>query len=84
MIDAIKFYKIGIGCFLIIAIASFANFFIFYDQYLNILAKISSLASIFFNFTLAGFFYYLLKTQTSNLPGDTREDVDEAIREFEK
>jgi len=83
MIDTKLFYKFGIGCFSVVALCAVANFFIFYRT-LNFFSIISSLANIIFDFVLVGFFYYLIKTQTSNLPEDTPEDLEEALKEFRK
>ena len=79
-INTKKFYIIGIGCFLVIAVMSTANFFTIYEN-LNIYEKISSLANIFFNFALTGFFFYLYNQLKTSLPVETNNIYDD-IKQF--
>jgi len=83
MIDTKLFFKTGIFTFLIIGLCDFANFFIFFETN-NIYSKVGTLARVFFDFITSGFFYYLLKTQTSSLQADTSEELKEALGEFNK
>ena len=82
-IDPKIFYKSGIACFSIVAVCSIINFFIFYSLG-NIFSHIASIASIVFNCVLVGFFYYLLKSQTTDLPVEKTESLSEALEEFKK
>lgn len=57
-IDPKKFYLIGIACFSTIALMSIIIFATNFSN-MDIFTRISRIASIVFNFTLIGFFYYL-------------------------
>jgi len=56
-----RFYKMGVACFSVIAIFSLINYIM--NFWLNTyVSNVIGLAQVVFNFTLAGFFIYLLKT----------------------
>jgi hypothetical protein len=81
-VDPKLFYMSGVICFGLVAICGLINYFVYFNQY-NLFSKVSSLASVVFNFFLTGFFYYLLKTQVSSLPADNT-NLSEALEEFNK
>lgn len=76
------FYKIGIGCFVITAICTIANCYIYWIIW-NIPNKAINIANVIFNCALVGMFYYLLKGQkiAQNISsGDT--SVEEVVNAF--
>ena len=82
--DVRTFYKVGIICFLVIALANsyslYANWSI-----LNIGGKISSISSIVFNFALVLFFNWLRKQLPSvemekSMP--TKEQMEKLMEEL--
>lgn len=79
------FYKSGVVCFSIVAIGNLIMY-VNYWNVNNILTKITSGASLAFNFILAGFFYYILSQlkATSVNSGENQEELNEAIEEFKK
>jgi len=77
------FYTGGIVCFLIIGLANLTNFFIFFKAN-NFFGNLATVGSIAFNFLIMGFFWYLLKSQTSSLPPEDPEDLQASLEEFNK
>ena len=61
-----RFYKMGVACFSVIAIFSLINYVV--NFWLNTyISNVVGFAQVVFNFVLAGFFIYLLK---SNQPAE--------------
>lgn len=77
------FYISGVICFGLVAVCSLINYFIYFETY-NLYSKIGTLASVVFNFMLFGFFYWLLKSQTSGLPKEDPNDIQADLEEFNK
>lgn len=66
MIDQEKFYRYGTILFGIVAVFGLFNYtYTFWNN--TIFSAISSAAMVMFNFLLFGFFYYLYKTQASQV-----------------
>lgn len=80
-IDPKMFYKVGIGCFSIITICAIINFFVFISRQ-NIFSILASLGNIVFDLALVGFFIYLYRGFNSQLPQDTAQDLNDALKEF--
>jgi len=84
-----KFYKIGVWCFGIVAIANtagFINALIALDNFsaANGLILISKSAGLVFNYTLFGFFFYLNKTSPpDNLQKGSLADMEALMYEKE-
>ena len=84
MIDQDKLYKLGLICFTVIAICGVCNFFIFYEVN-NWPSRISSAFSTLFNFGLAGFFWYLIKTSgISQEYSNTAKEIEKEFKETGK
>jgi len=85
MIDHKLFYKVGIGCFLIIGSFNLINFLLTIKLYLNVFGMVSAIAMIVFNFVVAGFFYYLLKNHKDQFAEFNQfDDIDEKEVQDEK
>lgn len=78
-----RLYIIGMCSFAIVAICSIANLMLSWG-FLNAWSKIGTLASIIFNFSLAGFFYYMLSLEPKITEEVQSEDIDEIIKEVKK
>jgi amino acid transporter len=78
-----RFYIIGMTCFLVVAVFSWANMIMIWDS-LTWAAQISNSANIVFNFALVGFFYYLYKNQPnpSISSGDSSQSLEEVTKEL--
>lgn len=78
------FFKVGLWCFLIIAFMNIANFF-YTIHYQNFFTTISSWANIFFNFCLAGFFFYLKNQMTLQITEEIQSgDIEDIIKQVKE
>lgn len=78
------FFKVGIWCFLIIAFMNIGNFF-YTLQHHNFFTSVSAWANIFFNFVLAGFFFYLFKQANPQVTEEfASDDIDDLIEQVKK
>ena len=76
------FFKVGVGCFLVIGTTSLFNY-ISNVSAMNIPSMLGGAASIFFNFVTAGFFYYMYKQSGgSSMPDATSQELEELKQEF--
>ncbi len=83
-INMIQFYNLGIVCFLVIGIANFYNLFSIWTI-ITFASKVSSLASIVFNFGLAAFFNHLKGTMPKpsvENQAPKQLDIDKLIDNF--
>jgi hypothetical protein len=79
-----RFYKTGIACFLIIGLFNLANFAANFGHY-NFYGKVSTTASIIFNFTLVGFFFFLYKQGKGITEEvDTSAELEKVIAELHR
>ena len=81
-IDTKTFFRVGIGCFLVIGITGLLNFIMGFAYY-NWIARIGTMAQIFFNFVTAAFFLYLYRSSqvsysegSSQLAEELRSEID--------
>jgi len=76
------FYRIGVICFLVIAIANIFTLKILWEEAV-FSGKITSIASILFYFALAMFFNYLLNMSRPDVTTQyASDDVEDIIREI--
>lgn len=83
-INMVQFYNLGMICFGVIALANSFNLFHAWSM-ITFWSKVSSAASIIFNFALVGFFNYLKssapkKADEERVPKEI--DFDELIDNF--
>jgi len=75
-----RLYQIGFYCFFIVALMGVINFIVYF-QVNNIFSKISSFASLIFNFALAFFFKYMLSLEPQIEEGEATDDINQLIKE---
>jgi len=80
--DMNMFWKMGIACFLIIALANIYSTVHFW-QVLDLGAKVSKIAGIFFNFLLAYFFYWMFTTNKKTEVQEMKSD-EEILKLFKE
>ena len=76
-----RFYIIGMTCFMVVAVFTWANLVMIMDS-LTFPSVIATSAQIVFNFTLVGFFYYLYKQNNKpNTLDQTLLEVEQEIKD---
>lgn len=78
------FFKVGMGCFSLIAIANIATLIIFWNI-THFMAKLSGIGGIIFNIALVLFFNYLLNMSKPQIQEQyASDDVQSIIKEIKK
>lgn len=78
------FFKIGMGCFLVIGVANLANLFYTW-QLQNIFSATAAIGGIIFNFALFFFFRYLWNETREKITIEHQgEDVNQIIERIKK